>query len=98
MGRRRDFDEFEETKEPVPRSSGGGSLVAATFIKYVAIVIVVLIIAYVVLRILGLVQKQFLRLGTSLSVTKAGASFGASRPFALGRVTPRLLDRSIQVK
>jgi hypothetical protein len=98
MGRRRDFDEFEETKEPVPRSSGGGSLVAATFIKYAAIVIVVLIVAYVVLRILGLVQKQFLRLETSLSVTKAGAYFGASRPFALGRVTPRLLDRSIQVK
>ena len=58
MGRRRDFDEFEETKEPVPHSSGG-SLVAATFIKYTAIVIVVLIIAYVVLRILGLVQSSF---------------------------------------
>jgi hypothetical protein len=59
MGRRRDLDEFEETKDPVPRSSGGGSLVAATFIKYAAIVIVVLIIAYVVLRILGVVQSSF---------------------------------------
>ena len=59
MGRRRDFDEFEETKEPVPLSSGGGSLVAATFIKYAAIVIVVLIVAYVVLRILGVLQRTF---------------------------------------
>jgi hypothetical protein len=29
---------------------------------------------------------------------RAGASFGVSRPFALGRVTPRLLDGSIPVK
>ena len=59
LGWGQSFDEFEETKEPVPRSSGGGSLVAATFIKYVAIVIVALIIAYVVLRILGVVQSSF---------------------------------------
>ena len=59
MGRRRDLDEFEETREPAPRSSGGGSLVAATFIKYAAIVIVVLIVAYVVLRILGVLQSGF---------------------------------------
>jgi len=58
MGRRR-IDEFgEETKEPVPRSSGGGATVAATFIKYAAIVIVVLIVAYVVLRILGVLQSS----------------------------------------
>jgi len=58
MGRRRDFDEFEgETREPAPRSSGGW-IVAATFIKYAAIVIVVLIIAYVVLRILGILQSS----------------------------------------
>jgi hypothetical protein len=60
MGRRRGLDDLEEeTREPVPRSSGGGSLVAATFIKYAAIVIVVLIVAYVVLRILGVLQSSF---------------------------------------
>ena len=61
MGRRRrEIDEFEEeTREPGPRNSGGGSLVAATFIKYAAIVIVVLIVAYVALRILGVLQSSF---------------------------------------
>ena len=60
MGPRRGFDEIEEeTKEPVPRSSDGGALVAATFIKYAAVVIVVLIVAYVVLRILGVLQSSF---------------------------------------
>ena len=59
MGRRRDFDEFGEPREPAPRSSGGDSLVAATFIKYAAIVIVVLIVAYVVLCILGILQSSF---------------------------------------
>jgi hypothetical protein len=61
MGRRRrGIDEFEEeTREPVPRSSGGGATVAATFIKYAAIVIVVLIVAYVALRILGVLQSSF---------------------------------------
>jgi hypothetical protein len=59
MGYRRGFDELEEeTREPVPRGSGG-ALVAATFIKYAAIVIVVLIVAYVVLRILGVLQSSF---------------------------------------
>ena len=60
MGRRRrGFDEFdEETREPVPSGSGGGWIVAATFIKYAAIVIVVLIIAYVVLRVLGVLQSS----------------------------------------
>jgi hypothetical protein len=57
MGRRRrDFDEFEdETREP-PGRSGGGWIFAATFIKYAAIVIIVLIIAYVVLRVLGVLR------------------------------------------
>ena len=55
MGRRRrGFDEFEdETREP-SNGSGGGWIVAATFIKYAALVIIVLIIAYVVLRALGI--------------------------------------------
>ena len=56
---RRGFDEFEdETREPAPSGSGGGWIVAATFIKYAAIVIVVLIIAYVVLRVLGILQSS----------------------------------------
>ena len=61
MGRRRrGFDEFEdETREPAPGGSGGGWIVAATFIKYGAIIIVVLIVAYVVLRILGVLQSSF---------------------------------------
>ena len=60
MGRRRrDLDEFEgETREPSGRSDGGW-IVAATFIKYAAIVVIVLIIAYVVLRILGVLQANF---------------------------------------
>ena len=57
--RRRGFDEFEdETREPAPNGSGGGWIVAATFIKYAAIVLVVLIVAYVVLRILGVLQTS----------------------------------------
>jgi hypothetical protein len=53
MGRRRrDFEEFEdETREPPPGRPGGGWIVAATFIKYAAIVI-----AYVVLRVLGVLR------------------------------------------
>ena len=59
MGRRRGLDDLEEeTREPMPRSPGGGATVAATFIKYAAIVIVVLIVAYVVLRILGVLQSS----------------------------------------
>ncbi len=59
MGRRRrDFDEFEgETREP--DTTGGGWIVAATFIKYTALVIIVLIIAYVVLRALGILGAAF---------------------------------------
>jgi hypothetical protein len=53
MGRRgRDFDEFDDES----RDSGGGWIVAATFIKYAALVIIVLIVAYVVLRIVGVLQ------------------------------------------
>ncbi len=60
MGRRRrGFDEFEdETTEPAPSGSSGGWIVAATFIKYAAVIIVALIVAYVVLRILGVLQTN----------------------------------------
>ncbi len=60
MGRRRrDLDEFEDgTREPAGGSDGGW-IVAATFIKYAAIVVIVLIIAYVVLRVLGVLQANF---------------------------------------
>ena len=50
--RRRDLDEFDDET----RESGGGWIVAATFIKYTALVIIVLIVAYVVLRIVGVFQ------------------------------------------
>ena len=54
--RRRGLDEFDdEAREPYGRS-GGGWIVAATFIKYAALVIIVLIVAYVVLRIVGVLQ------------------------------------------
>ncbi len=60
MSPRRGFDEFEEeTREPRGSTTGGGWIVAATFIKYTALVIVVLIIAYVVLRALGVLQTTF---------------------------------------
>jgi hypothetical protein len=53
---RRDFEEFDyEAREP-STGSGGGWVVAATFIKYAAIVIIVLIVAYVVLRIVGVLH------------------------------------------
>lgn len=60
MGRRRDYDEgYEDARremvERETRSSGGGAFTAAMFIKYAAIIIVALIVAYVVLRILGVV-------------------------------------------
>ena len=59
MGRRREFDEFEETREP-SSGRGGGWIVAATFIKYAALVIIVLIFAYVVLRIFGVIQGSLI--------------------------------------
>lgn len=58
MSRSRDFDEFEDKSREPSGGSDGGWLVAATFIKYTAIVIVVLIIAYVVLRALGVLQTS----------------------------------------
>jgi hypothetical protein len=66
MGRRRDYDEgYEDARkdmmerEPGSRRGGDGAFTAAVFIKYAAIVIVVLIIAYVVLRIVGVIQGTF---------------------------------------
>jgi hypothetical protein len=63
MGRRRDYDEgYDDARrdmmdrETGSRRSGDGAFTAAVFIKYAAIVIVVLIIAYVVLRIVGAIQ------------------------------------------
>jgi hypothetical protein len=43
-------------RETGSRRSGDGSFTAAVFIKYAAIVIVVLVIAYVVPRIVGAIQ------------------------------------------
>jgi len=65
MGRRRDYDEgYEDARRDlVDRETGsprsGGAFTAAVFIKYAAIVIVVLIIAYVVLRIVGVLRGAF---------------------------------------
>jgi hypothetical protein len=63
MGRRRDYDEgYEDARremtdrETSSRRGGDGAFTAAVFIKYAAIVIVVLVIAYVVLRIVGAIQ------------------------------------------
>jgi len=46
-------------RETGSRRSGDGAFTAAVFIKYAAIVIVVLMIAYGVLRILGAIQGAF---------------------------------------
>jgi hypothetical protein len=46
-------------RETGTRRSGDGAFTAAVFIKYAAIVIVVLVIAYVVLRILRAIQAGF---------------------------------------
>jgi hypothetical protein len=66
MGRRRDYDEgYEDARKEMmeretgSRRGGDGAFTAAVFIKYAAIVIVVLIIAYVVLRIVGVIQGVF---------------------------------------
>ena len=63
---RRDYDEgYEDARREMQerefgsRGGSGGSFTAAVFIKYLAIVIVVIIAAYVVLRILGAVQGAF---------------------------------------
>ena len=44
-------------REAGPRRSGDGAFTAAVFIKYAAIVIVVIIVAYVIPRILGVIQS-----------------------------------------
>jgi hypothetical protein len=65
IGRRRDYDEgYEDARrDMVERETGsrrgGDVLTAAVFIEYAAIVIVVLFIAYVVLRIVGVIQGAF---------------------------------------
>ena len=66
MGRRRDYDEgYEDARKDMmdretgSRRSSDGAFTAAVFIKYAAIVIVVLVIAYVVLRIVGAIQGAF---------------------------------------
>jgi hypothetical protein len=66
MGRRRDYDEgYEDARremmerETGPRRGSEGACSAAVFIKYAAIVIVVLVIAYVVLRIVGAIRGAF---------------------------------------
>lgn len=63
---RRDYEEgYEEARREMQdrefRGSGRGdsSFTAAVLIKYLAIVIVVIIVAYVVLRILNTVQGLF---------------------------------------
>ncbi|MDQ3183935.1 MAG: hypothetical protein M3Q62_10455 [Actinomycetota bacterium] len=63
MGRRRDYDEGYEdarremmNRETGSRRGGDGAFTAAVFIKNAAIVIVVLVIAYVILRIVGAIQ------------------------------------------
>jgi hypothetical protein len=63
MGRRRDYDEgYEDARremmdrETGARRGGDGAFTAAVFIKYAAIVIVVIIVAYVILRIVGVIQ------------------------------------------
>lgn len=64
MGNRRDYDEgYEDARRDMMeretrsrRGSGDGAFTAAMFIKYAAIIIVVLIVAYVILRILRVIQ------------------------------------------
>jgi hypothetical protein len=64
---RRDYEEgYEDARREMrerevdsPRRGGDNALTAAVFIKYLAIVIVVIIIAYVVLRILNTIQIVF---------------------------------------
>ncbi len=68
MGRRRDYEEgyedarreMEEREVGSPRRSGG-EFTAAVFIKYLAIVIVVIIVAYVVLDVVNVIEGFFYR-------------------------------------
>lgn len=62
----RDYDEGYEVarrdmmeRETGSRRSSDGAFTAAVYIKYAAIVIVVIVIAYAVLRILGAIQGVF---------------------------------------
>jgi hypothetical protein len=66
MGRRRDYEEgYEDARREMEerelggRSGSNNAFTAAVFIKYLAIVIVVIVIAYVVLRIVGVIQGAF---------------------------------------
>jgi hypothetical protein len=65
VGRRRDYEEgYEDARrEMMDRETApprGGAFTAAVFINYAAIVIVVLVIAYVVvLRIVGAIKGAF---------------------------------------
>ena len=63
---RRDYEEgYEDARREMqerelgsPRRDGS-AFTAAVFIKYLAIVVIVIIIAYVVLQILGTIQRVF---------------------------------------
>ena len=65
---KRDYDEgyedarreMEERELGTSRRSGG-DFTAAMLIKYLAIIVVVIIVAYVVLQILGVIQGAFYR-------------------------------------
>ena len=66
MGRKRDYDEgYEDARrEMMERETGArrgsdGAFTAAVFIKYAAIVKVVLVIAYMALRIVSAIQGTF---------------------------------------
>ena len=61
MGRRGDYDEGYEgaRRDMMDRETGPRGRSDGAIIKYAAIVIVVLAIAYVVLRIVGAIQGAF---------------------------------------
>lgn len=66
MGRKRDYDEgYEDARREMEerefggRRDSGNAFTAAVFIKYLAIIIVVVIVAYVVLQVLGAIRGAF---------------------------------------
>jgi predicted metalloprotease len=68
MGRRRDYEEgYEDARREMEERDigssrrGGGDFTATVLIKYLATVIVVIIVAYMVLQILGGIQGAFYR-------------------------------------
>lgn len=68
MGRRRDYEEgYEDARREMEERDigssrrGGRDFTATVLIKYLATVIVVIIVAYVVLQILGGIQGAFYR-------------------------------------